>query len=284
MLSSLLVFILLFFGSVFPSVKGLSETEIEELYHGYAKFHGDCEAPKDVSAHHGFWELVGQRPATNRYCGTFQKFKICKRVELHAQANLDGISHAGEVFMRKIHRSFNSPLCSVCCFTGWAKRLADHATQRIEVASKRFGLPQHIVVSPPQSDWALFEFENEKFRLKVKNLLYSLGVVGGCMINHGFRYASYQESIEKGVLHGWYWSPHIHTVGFLLGGYKCRHCPKLVRASVSTCAGCDGFEARVRRSYEKNKTIVKIADERITIFGTIWYQANHSALPVREVS
>ena len=266
--------------SVFPSVRGLSEKEVEKLYFDYAKSFGDCEAPKDVSAHHGFWELAGQRPASNSYCGSFQKIKACLRVELHAQSNLDGVSHVGEVFARKIHRSCNSPLCSVCVFSGWAKRLADHATQRIEAASKKFGLPQHVIVSPSFADWGLFEFENAKFRLKVKKLLYSLGVVGGCMINHGFRYASYQESIEKHVLQGWYWSPHLHVVGFLLGGYTCRRCSKLYRASVSTCAGCDGFEARVRRSYEQNKTIVKVKEERITIFGTIWYQANHSSIQV----
>jgi len=266
--------------SVFPSIVGYSESELEKLYSDYARSFGDCEAPKDVSAHHGKWEVVALRSATNSYCGTFQKFKICNRVKLHAQSNLDGVSHVGDVFVRKIHRSCNSPLCSVCCFSGWAKRLADHATQRLEVASKRFGLPQHIIVSPSVSDWSLFEFENVKFRLKVKKLLYSLGVVGGCMLNHGFRYASYQESIDKGVLFGFYWSPHLHVVGFILGGYKCRRCPRLYKASVSVCGSCDGFEAKVRRSYEQNRMIVKVKDERITVFGTVWYQANHSSIRV----
>ena len=136
----------LFFGSVFSSTKGRSEAELEKEYFEYAKSFGDCEAPKDVSAHHGFWELVGQRAATNSYCGSFQKLKICNRVELHGQSDLSGVSHVGDVFAQPIYRSCNSPLCSVCCFSGWARRLADHATQRIEAASKRFGKPQHIVV------------------------------------------------------------------------------------------------------------------------------------------
>jgi hypothetical protein len=225
--------------------------------------------------------LVGQSPPTNSYCGTFSSFKICNRVDLHAQSNLEGVSHAGAVFVRKIHRSCNNPQCSVCCFSGWAKRLADHASQRLEVASKHYGKPEHIVVSPPVSDWGLFEFTNAKFRLNVKKLLNSLGVVGGCMINHGFRYADYQESLEKHVLFGWYWSPHVHVVGFILGGYKCRSCPKLSHAGVYSCADCEGFEARVRRSYGGNKTIVKVLSERITVFGTIWYQANHSSIQLR---
>lgn len=269
-----------FFGSVFVSTSDRSEAELEKLYFEYAKSFGDCEAPKEVSARHGLWELVGQRPATNSYCGTFSKYKICDRVELHAQSVLNSVSHAGKVFTRMIHRSCNSPLCSVCCFSGWAKRLADHATQRIEVASKRFGKPQHLVVSPSESDWGLFEFHSDLFRLKVKKLLYSLGVVGGCFLNHGFRYASFQESIEKGVPLYWRWSPHAHVVGFLLGGYKCRSCPKLAIASVSVCADCGGFESRVRRSYEQNRIIVKVKDERITVFGTVWYQANHASVKV----
>ena len=44
--------------SFFPHVEGLSESEAEKLYFDYAKSFGDCEAPKDVSAHHGFWELM----------------------------------------------------------------------------------------------------------------------------------------------------------------------------------------------------------------------------------
>lgn len=171
-------------------------------------------------------------------------------------------------------------MCSVCCFSGWARRLADHATQRIEVASKRFGKPQHIVVSPPESDWGLFEFHNDLFRLKVKNLLNSFGIVGGLYINHGFRYADLIEAREKGVMPFWRWAPHGHVVGFILGGYKCRSCPKLIRASASVCGACDGFEAKTRRSYLQGKTIVKVKDERATVFGTIWYAANHSSIRV----
>ncbi len=263
--------------NIFPSVKGLSEKEIEELYFDYAKSFGDCEAPQDVSAFHGNWMLVGHGKQTNGYCGTFYGFKICNRVELHSQADLNGVSHGGEVFVRKVHRSCNSPECPVCCFSGWACREADHITQRIKAGAKRFGLPQHIVASPSESDWGLAEFHNDKFRVKVKKLLFEVGVVGGCLIFHGFRYANFHESIEKGVLFGWRWSPHIHCIGFILGGYgKCRSCS----SHRSKCLTCDGFEGRVRRSYEKNKYIIKCMDERITIFGTAWYQLNHSAIKV----
>ena len=259
------------------SIRGLSEKEVEERYSDYAKSFGDCEASKEVSARHGEWELVGHGRVTNGYCGRFLKFSICNRVELHGQSNLSGMSHAGEVFVHKVHRSCNNPQCPVCCFSGWAKREADHIAQRIEAASNRFGSPQHIAVSPPEFDWGLAEFHNEKFRVKAKKLLSEVGVIGGCLIFHGFRYASYQESIEKGVLYGWRWSPHIHSIAFILGGYgKCRSCSSIR----SKCLACDGFEGRVRRSYEKNKYIIKCMDERITVFGTAWYQLNHSSIKV----
>jgi hypothetical protein len=261
------------------SIRGLSEKEVEELYRVYANSYGDCEAPKEISAHHGFWELVGQRPATNSYCGRFLNFKICNRTELHAQSTLDGVSHAGQVFVHKVHRSCGNPQCSVCCFSGWAKKEADHIAQRIEVASKRFGQPQHLAISPPESDWGLAEFHNDKFRVKVKNLLSEVGVVGGCLIFHGFKYANFQESIEKDVLFGWRWSPHIHSIAFILGGYgRCRNCSSVAKFGRSKCLSCDGFEGRVRRSYEKNKYIIKCMGERITFFGTAWYQLNHSSI------
>jgi hypothetical protein len=143
------------------------------------------------------------------------------------------------------------------------------------------GLPQHVIVSPPESDWGLAEFHNGEYLAKVKKLLNVRGFVGGCSIFHGFSYADYYESVSKGVLYGWRWHPHVHCIAFLLDGYgKCRRCSKLGRASVATCAGCDGFESVTRRCYVDDKTIVKVKDERITIFGTAWYQLNHSSIKV----
>lgn len=286
-------------------VLGLSEKEVQALYSDFASKYGDCEAPKEVSARHGFWELVGQHSATNSYCGTFRKFKICPNTGLHSQVGLDGVSHAHEVFVKKFYNSCNSPKCSVCLHDGYARREADHIAQRIKKASQGFvdnkskkhvalGTAYHIVVSPPQSDWYLAEFHNDQFRAKVKKLLYEVGVIGGCMIFHGFAYANYQESLAKGVLMGWFWRPHTHNIAFIEGGYgKCRSCSKYVRryltgggklieqhGSEIVCVGCDGFEARVRRSYAKNGYIIKCLDERTSIFGTAWYALEHCAIRV----
>lgn len=263
------------------SINGLTEKEVKELYDCYAKSYGDCDAPVEISARHGEWELVGHGPQTNSYCGRFLNFRICNRVELHSQTKLNGISHAGKVFVRKIHRSCYSPRCPVCCFSGWARREAEKIAQRIEAASKKFGLPQHIVVPIPESDYYMAEFRNDKMRAKIQKVLFNRGVVGGCLIFHPFRYANYLESIEKSVLFGWRWSPHYHCIGFILGGYgKCRKCSLVAKHGRQKCFNCDEFEGRTRRFYQKDNYIVKVLDERITIFGTAWYQLNHSGVRV----
>ena len=192
---------------------------------------------------------------TNDYCGTFFKFKICNRVELHTQSNLDGVSHAGQVFVRKIHRSCNSPRCPVCCFSGWAKVVSGQEfAQRIEEATKHYGQPQHIIIPVPESDYYLAEFHNDPLRVKIKQLIFNRGVVGGCLIFHGFRYADYQESIAKGVLFGWRWNPHYHCIGFILGGYgKCRNCSSVLKVGRSKCFTCDGFEGRTRHLLSKRQ-------------------------------
>lgn len=77
-------------GACMSEIRGLSEREVEELYRVYAKSFGDCEAPKEVSARHGDWALVGHGKVTNGYCGRFLNFKICNRVELHCQSTLEG--------------------------------------------------------------------------------------------------------------------------------------------------------------------------------------------------
>jgi hypothetical protein len=248
--------------------------------------------------------LVGQHPATNSYCGGFKKLMICDRVELHGQSNLDGVSHVGEIFGSVVPMSCNSPLCSVC-YMRWARREADHIAQRIEKFSVGYvdskgkkhmalGVPYHIVASPVQKDWNLAEFHHEEFRAKVRKLLYEVGCVGGVTIFHGFAYANYYESFEKGVLFGWYWRPHTHNIAFIKGGYgKCRTCSKYVRryrtgggkwieqhGSEVVCQNCDGFEARVRRSNKVNGYIIKCLDERTSVFGTAYYQLTHCAVEV----
>lgn len=65
-------------------------------------------------------------------------------------------------------------------------------------------------------------------------------------------------------------------MGFIEGsGYdRCRHCKG------GDCYACDGVEGRCYRIYRNNGYIVRVLDERKTIFGTCWYQMNHATIRV----
>lgn len=84
----------------------------------------------------------------------------------------------------------------------------------------------------------------------------------------------------------------MHILGFIEGGYeKSRHCSKtekVYRAGSSKYvkkhgnnrlfASCDGFENRVRQSFKKHRYIIKVTDERRSVFATAWYQLSHMAI------
>lgn len=274
-----------------------------ECYSAYEQLHGDMGVSKHFNIEHGDWIVVGHGQKTNYKCGQHRRFDGCLRVELHGQNKLNEISHGGKIFVHMVHHWCFSYSCPVCYLKGACLREAEHATQRLAFASKGgrdaknvyhapLGEPQHIVVSAPMSDWNLAEFQHDKFALKVRQIIGSVGVESGCLVFHGFRYANYAESIEKGVPFGYYWSPHFHVVGFILGGYgSCRHCSKtahIVRTRGGKtvtkhgdkrfCMSCEGFERRVRESYEKNGYIISNTDQRQSIFGTIWYELSHMAI------
>jgi hypothetical protein len=285
----------------FPEISDVNNQE--RLLSAYAKLHGDCNAPKEFNFQYGKLILVGHGRITNAYCGKFQTFKICNRVELHGQKKLDGESHAGEVFVRLSHHWCHNFECPVCFLHGACKREADHASQRIEKASIGYtdekgvkhaalGSPQHLVLSPPVSDWGLFEKNNKEFIKKAKIILNEVGVMDGCIIPHGFRYADYWESISKKIPFGWKFSPHLHVVAFIEGGYgACRYCSKTAYTIMTKggksvtkhgdsryCFACNGFERRVRESYKKNGYIISNTDERASVFGTLWYQLSHMTI------
>jgi hypothetical protein len=95
------------------------------------------------------------------------------------------------------------------------------------------------------------------------------GVIGGCMIFHGFRIDR-----KRNVL---VWKPHYHSLGFIKGGFDvCRSCVHDLR----DCRECSGFKGREVREYEKDRYIVKVLAERKTVFGTAWYQLNHATVRV----
>jgi hypothetical protein len=222
----------------------------------------DVEISASGWGRYGDYELVGNGEVGNGYCGKFKSFKGCLRVDLHDRITLDGKSFKGKVFVRKVRFSCGKPSCPVCFKSGWAVHEAGNIERRLAEASKRFGLVEHIVVAVPPKFYGL---DYNALRAKVVKALYDRGVVGGVLIFHGFRY---------NLRHYWYWSPHFHVLGFILGGYgRCRGCEKCRK-------GCGGFVDRSYRCHEKDDCIVKVKGKRKTVFGTSWYALNHSSIKV----
>ncbi len=76
----------------------------------------------------------------------------------------------------------------------------------------------------------------------------------------------------RGVL---VWNPHYHILGFIAGGFDvCRDCVH----ELGDCRSCSSFNGREVRGFEKDGYIVKVMGKRKTIFGTAWYQLNHSTI------
>lgn len=212
----------------------------------------------------GDYQLVGHGTVSNRYCGKWISLKGCLRVELHNKITLEGKNFKGKIFARKVHHFCNKPSCPICYKSGWAVREAGNIESRLEEGRKRFGLVEHIIVSVPSKDYGL---SLENLRKKVIKVLKKRGVIGGALIFHAFRF---------NLVHQWFWSPHFHVLGFILGGFgKCRRCKR----KPYSCRVCDGFEGRTRRAWDKDGYIVKVVLAiRKTVFGTAWYQLNHSSV------
>jgi hypothetical protein len=116
-------------------------------------------------------------------------------------------------------------------------------------------------VSPPVVDRDLPE---DVLRAKCREALLRRGVVGGCMIFHGFR-----ENKERGCLE---WSPHYHSLAFAVGREKCRDCKRVC------FRGCGGFVDRNYRCGEEDGYLVKVHGKRKTLLGTAHYQLNHATI------
>ena len=220
----------------------------------------------------GNFELVGNGEVTNSRCGQFSsKHEGCLNVDLHNKTIMDKngklVNCAGKVYIRKaIMYTCHNPRCPVCYDKGWAVREAKNIERRLKEASKRFGEVGHIICSVPSKDYGLDE---KALRRKVNGLLREVGVIGGSMIFHGFRYKKFK---------GWYWSPHFHILGFILGGFrKCRRCKRRNRC----LEGCGGFVDRRWQLYKKCGYYMKVADpshRRKNVCGTAKYQLSHATI------
>ncbi|MCW4010714.1 MAG: hypothetical protein NWF05_08860 [Candidatus Bathyarchaeota archaeon] len=256
-------------------VKSFDECDVEPL-------------PEEGWGRFGKYEMVGHGRQTSEKCGTWRHvMKGCLNVDMHSIVTVDGQRYHGKVYYEKRFHSCDKPECPICFKRGWAVDEATRAEERFKKFSNGYvdkkgkkhaglGLAEHIIVSPPASDYGL---DFPALKKKCIMLLESLGVVGGLLIFHVSRYRNDYEAMKSGQPKGWYVSYHWHILGYIDGGYgRCRRCKK----SRKCCLGCSGFEGSARRFNSgfdgKGKGyIFKVKDKRKTIHGTLWYQMNHAA-------
>lgn len=218
---------------------------------------------------------VGRGVKSSPSCGQHVGINICRNIEGHKGVSVNGMDCTDMVVIRHKHLWCHRSLCPVCFIRGWSVRGARSIESRLEEGVRRgFGKIEHITVSPSVAYHGLSE---SVLRKKCRDALFDRGVGGGCMIFHGYRVDK-----KRGVL---MWSPHYHVLGFILGGFdRCRRCVH-VRGD---CAFCDGFKGKEVRGFRKDAIIVKVFDEREksyysdkpNIFGTAFYQLNHSTVRV----
>jgi hypothetical protein len=220
----------------------------------------------------GEYELVGHGKQTSAECGMFKRFDGCLNIEAHNNARfLTPDLPKNSVYVRSVYHSCDKPTCSKCFKYGWAVRQATRMEKRLKIASTRFGLVEHIVVSVPKKEYSL---SLEALRVRAVKILSNRGVIGGSLIFYAFRYRNPSVARRSGLSVGWYWNAHFHCLGFVGGeGYgKCRRCKG------GDCYMCCGFEGVTRRENKKDGWIVRVLDKRKTVGGTAWYQLNHSSI------
>jgi hypothetical protein len=232
---------------------------------------------------HGDWAVVGyDKKPTNVNCGQFKWFLVCLRLLLHNFKTLDGHDYRVKGYGKRVWWHCNRPSCPVCFRKGWAVRLASKMEHRLKDCAKKHGKIEHIVLSPPKSDWGLTFPELCRKAVKVAK---ARGIIGGSMVFHFFRYHKANETYVGEKAH-FYMSPHFHLLAFIKPSYaQCRHCLKAKNAGYvgrGVCEGCSGFEAVVRRKREKDGWICKVKGERKTIGGSAWYSLEHASV-VRDV-
>jgi len=222
--------------------------------------------PVDYSGHEDYMP-VGRGVQTSEACGQWSSYVACENVEAHKGVFLGGADCSGKIVVRHKHLWCHKSSCPICFIRGWSVREARSIEGRIVEAEKRgLGKPEHVTVSPSVVDRDLPE---SVLRVKCRKALLDRGVVGGCMIFHGFREDRSRHVLALGV--------HYHILGFVEGGFdRCRNCVH----NRSDCASCDGLKGREVRGFARDGYLVKVHDRRKTIFGTAVYQLNHATIRI----
>ena len=226
---------------------------------------GVCEPDKR-------FKLVGQGIPTSSHCGQFVGWMACSDIGNHNFTTLKGGNFAGKVDAHPVYHHCCRPSCPMCYSKGWSLREANIITQRMEAVEFGYtdssgkkhapmGRAEHIVISPPPSDYGL---SYEKLKAKMIKVAMSRGIIGGVLVWHPKRYRKF-DVIRGGIrnMRGWFFAPHAHIIGYFapdINYDKCRKCPKMKAYEIVTgsgrvvskigndtvCKGCCGFEAKVR--------------------------------------
>ena len=138
---------------------------------------------------------VGDGKQKDDKCNQFMGHVGCLREDLHRLITLDGVNHAGKVFIRRVYHSCDRPECPVC-FRRWAIKQADRVEQQFKPFYVKFGSPEHIIVSCPVSDYSL---PYEKLKVKALKAAKDRGFIGGFMIFHAQRYHRANESLLRRI-------------------------------------------------------------------------------------
>ncbi len=224
--------------------------------------------PVDYERHQEYVP-VGRGVKSSEVCARFVKHLICRHTDLHEGVVINGLDYSGKVVVRPQHLWCNKSSCPVCFIRGWSSREARVIVGRLDEGARRgLGKPEHIITSIPPEEYGLKE---KAMREKCRVAALDRGVVGACMIFHGYR-----PDRENKIL---VWSPHYHLLGFVgNGGFDvCRNC---IKTGEGKCENCDGFKGREIRGFARDRYFVSVLPERKSVFGTAWYQLNHATLRV----
>lgn len=209
---------------------------------------------------------AGRGSPTSEVCGRWVGFDVCTNIVGHEGIFVEGVDCTGKHILRHRHLWCHSAQCPICFNRGWSVRGAMSIEARILTAEKRgLGSAEHISVNLPEKYWELPEHVQREI---AKKALQDRGVTWGCEIFHGFRPAKDGSRLI--------WNCHYHTLSYAPMLQKCRDCRKVC----SDNKNCEGFVNRNYRTFEKDGIIVKVHGKRKTIFGTAFYELNHSTVHV----
>jgi hypothetical protein len=213
--------------------------------------------------------IVGREPQTNGFCGKHGRYLKCDETSLH-----DSIG--GRDFYHNSVTNCHLYRCRVCWKYGWCVQRANWIESRFLTAVKVLGLPaknvEHLCASVPKG---LYDLSPQEMSREAILALKRSGVIGAVDVLHPFR-----KDLKRRDL---YLSFHYHALGYIEGGYdRCRNCIK-----VGHCWDCDGFEGVTRRAHKEDGWIVSlaknekgVAEKRSSIFGSAWYELEHSGYKV----